>query len=214
MLVNSHLDAKLFTKIVVYSDAWCSISIHCLSKSNFPLLNTQLLHRPQDDFSRHFVKGFFKVYESKMSGLCFPRCFLCICLRVNMPSMVSQSGLKSHYISLILSDDLKMLLITHSTIFMMKSNSFSLQWFPITNGSLFPLKQLIMWDKFQSSGIFPSATILFASFVRCGMMCCCEASIISSCDSRTASSFFFSFHLGNGIADHFFSDEYWSAVYS
>ena len=33
-LVNSHFEAKLLRKVVVYTDIWCSIRIHCLNKSN------------------------------------------------------------------------------------------------------------------------------------------------------------------------------------
>ena len=48
------------------------------------------------------------------------------------------------------------------------------------SGSPFSLKQLILWERFQFSGIFPSATMLFASLVRCGTICCYETNIISS----------------------------------
>ena len=69
----------------------------------------------------------------------------------------------------LLSDDLMILSMAQSTIFMTWPNSFSLRQFPIIVGSLVRLKQLIIWDWFQSSGIFPSG-MLIASFVRYDML--------------------------------------------
>ena len=124
-LVNSQLDAKLFTKGVVFTDTWCSISIYCLNKFNLPFLNTQLLRCPPDDFSMDTVESLFEIYKSKIEWLMFSAMFLCICQKNNMVSMVPWTVMKPHCILLILSDDSIMFLMTSSTIFMMRSNSFN-----------------------------------------------------------------------------------------
>ena len=66
-----NLDAKLFTKGIVYPNIWCSMSIHCLFKFNFPLYDTQPSHCPPDDFSRGSVESLFAIYKSKIEGLMF-----------------------------------------------------------------------------------------------------------------------------------------------
>ena len=82
-----------------------------------------------------------------------------------MTSIVPPPNTKLYCILLKLYNDLMMLSMTRSMIF-------------IISGPPFLLKQLVIWDSFQSSGNFPFAIVLFTSLVKCGKICCFEANII------------------------------------
>ena len=66
-----------------FTDTWCSISLHCLNKSDFPFLNTQLLHCLPDDFSGLSVERLFEVYQSKIEWLMFSEMFFMHLLKNN-----------------------------------------------------------------------------------------------------------------------------------
>ena len=69
-MVNSQLTSNFSLKGCLYKHlVEASIKKNCLNKSNFSFLDTQLLHSPPDDISRHSVKSLFEYYKNKIEWL-------------------------------------------------------------------------------------------------------------------------------------------------
>src|SRR4029077_16153062 len=155
---------KLLTYISFHSNGGCHLIIDCTTLISHS-------HAPKDLKAHHktslgtLSNAFSKSTNAIYNSFFLHRNFSCICLTINMASVVSLPGRNPNCCSSIVMLLLSFFSMTLSNTFIAWSSSLIPLYEPHSRASPFPLYTGAIQLLFQSSGIFLSAMILLNRFV-------------------------------------------------